>query len=195
MVIFLSLLLFFFLQSCSSPIAAHTWKIDFFVCLSRFLCVWSHTGLNYAFQKMRIKRFHFSFYAPLFVCFSAVFLLNLDSFEKRLICVEIVRGLFVFFASWSMIQCSEYLIIRRIKFKNWFFHFKRDVFVKKTPFKNNPFRRTRVRLPVLNELSLCLRAAVGSYTFAGGQTHSDVQPWVAWQLRDIGWDLKGLSLL
>lgn len=43
--------------------------------------------------------------------------------------------------------------------------------------------------------SACICLPLWTHIPCGGKTHSDVQPWAAWQLRDIGWDLKALSPL
>lgn len=45
--------------------------------------------------------------------------------------------------------------------------------------------------------AIFLRLLVSLYTWWKGKTHlnAQAQPWIAWQLRDIGLDLKALSLL
>lgn len=43
--------------------------------------------------------------------------------------------------------------------------------------------------------AIFLKLFVSLYTWWEGKTHLDAQPWMIWQLRDIGLDLKALSLL
>lgn len=65
------LYIFFCLQSCSSPIAAHTWKIDLFVCLSRFVMCVSPRGALTMPWKNKNKEFSPQLWRSL--CFSAIF--------------------------------------------------------------------------------------------------------------------------